>query len=253
MSNRMYLMAQEAQARKNYLSANGRNAWTEASGGFSGDGWDNANAWTEADASSAPPVMVAPAPAAPKEMIDRSEPIIIQVVNSATSAVANVELFSANKSYILAAPNFQNGASISITSNIQGITYTEMLANSQQKPFKVGETLIISSSAGQTEQTVAVQHKTDTGKLIKYTITPVQDPYQQLSDRVISNYEYIMDGFTSLTINQLNASATVTIYLYLKKRFSPTSVVAAGAGAQTQNYGNPQIMRFSRPFYQVGQ
>jgi len=231
--------------RNQYLSADG---WSEAAGH---GGW-TANAWSEAAATQQMPPMPAPVQQAPAESIDRSEPIIIQVVNGSTSAVANVELFNANKAYILTSPYFQNPTTITITSNIQGISYTEMLANSQQKPFKVGETLIISTSAGQTEQTVAVQHKTDTGKLIKYTITPVQDPYQQLSDRVVSNYEYIMDGFTSLTLNQLNASATVTIYLYLKKRFSPTSVVS-GSGGQTHDYGNPNIMRFARPFYQIGQ
>lgn len=231
MRNRNYLMAQEESVKNTYLSANGKSQWAEADG-FSGDGgeWSDANAWAEAAAG------------APKEVLDRSEPIIIQIVNGSTAAVPNVEVFNANKAYVLTAPYFQNNTNISITSNIQGVSYTEMLANSQQKPFRVGETLIISQSAGQTEQTVAVQHKTDTGKLIKYTITPVQDPYQQLTDRVVSAYEYILDGFTSLTINQLNASATVTIYLYLKKRYSPTQNVSGGN--PHLGYSNPKIMRF---------
>ena len=131
-----------------------------------------------------------------------------------------------------------------ITSNIQGVSYTEMLANSQQKPFKVGETMLVSSSAGQTEQTVMVQHKTDTGKVQQFTIAPVQDPYQQLKDRTISSSgnEFILDGFASLTLNQLNVGATITMYLYLKKRYNPTMLV--DGRNPDMKFSEAKIMRF---------
>jgi len=240
-------MSQEANARNRYLSANGKSNWAEASGQFSGDGWEDANAWAEAAATT--PVAMAPAPpAAPQEVLDRSEPLIIQVVNNSTSAVPNVVLFNSNANRTLTAPYYNNNVNIAITSNIVGVSYQEMLANSESKPYKVGETLIISSSSGQVEQTVGVVHKTDTGKLIQYVITPVIDPYQFQTGRVVSNYEYIIDGYTYLTINQLNASATVTLYLYLKKRYSPTQIVAGGTSQMA--YGNPGIMRTITAAYQ---
>lgn len=238
-NNRQYLMAQESEARNRYLSANGKSNWAEAAGQFSGDGWEDANAWAEAAGAAMPPMMSHPA--APAEVLDRSEPLIIQVVNNSTSAIPNVILFNSNNCRTLPAPYFQNNTNVAITSNIVGVSYVEMLANSEAKPYKVGETLIVSSSAGQVEQTVGVIHKTDTGKLIQYVITPVIDPYQFQTGRVVSNYEYIIDGYTQLQINQLNASATVTIYLYLKKRYSPTQQVAGGNS--NMNYGNPGIMR----------
>jgi len=236
--NRQYLMAQEASARNRYLSANGKSAWAEASGRFSGDGWEDANAWAEAAAATP---MMAPQPQAPQEVLDRSEPLIVQVVNNSTSNIANVILFNSNSTRTQAAPSFGNNANVSITSNIVGVSYTEMLANSESKPYKVGETLIISATAGQVEQTVGIVHKTDTGKLIQYVITPVIDPYQFQTNRVVSNYEYIIDGYTQVLLNQLNASATVTLYFYLKKRYSPTQVVAGGQ--PQMDYGNPGIMR----------
>lgn len=215
----------------------------EASGGELAVQEADANAWAESMAADAEP----------REVLDRSEPIIIQLQNTGTNTYNNVQLFGANASYVGTAPYFQNpiapplGQNLAITSNIQGVSYTEMLANSQSKPYKVGETMIVSSFPGQSEQTVAVKHKTDTGKVVQYTITPVQDPYQQLKDRTISNYEYMIDGFTTLTLNQLLADksgtgATVTIYMYLKKRYSPTQHVS-GSNPDLE-YFSPRIMRF---------
>lgn len=214
----------------------------EADGGDTSAQEADANAWAESMAADAEP----------REVLDRSEPIIIQLQNTGTNTYNNVQLFGANASYVGTAPYFQNPIAqplqnLAITSNIQGVSYTEMLANSQQKPFKVGETMIVSSFPGQTEQTVSVKHKTDTGKVVQYTITPVQDPYQQLKDRTISNYEYMLDGFTTLTIHQLLADksgngALVTLYFYLKKRYSPTQHVAGGN--PDLHYSDPKIMRF---------
>jgi len=86
--------------------------------------------------------------------------------------------------------------------------------------------MIISTSAGQLDQTVAVTHRDSAGNRSDHVITPTLDPYQTQTDRIIDEYEYLFDGFTRLRFNQINASATVTVRLYPIQKFAATQLVA---------------------------
>ena len=235
--NRYYLEKAQNEAKQNYFSANG-NEW-------SASGWADASAeeWSAGgnDWANAAGAALPNPPA-----VENSEPIIIQVVNNGTSAVNNVTLYDSYNTRTLASPSYGNNANISITSNIINITYQQMLANSEAKPTKVGEVLLVSTSAGQLSQTFQISHKTDTGDVLQKVVSPTQDPYQQLTDRVLVSYKFLLDGFTAIVMNQINAGATLTVYLYPESRFSATQI-AAGGNSQLK-WANPNIIRgLARP------
>lgn len=169
---------------------------------------------------------------------------IIQMVNAASAGtpspnVANVDI---GDSYTnRAASNFGQSAHITITSTVQGVSYLEFLAQSEAQPFIVGRTMIISTSAGQLDQSVAITHRNASGDRQDHVITPTLDPYQAQTDRIIDDTEYMFDGMSRLRFNQINANATVTVKMYLRHKWSATNIVANKN--QEVNYAAPHIIK----------
>lgn len=203
--------------------------WFSADAWSSGDGdaWSDADAWQSADAQGTP------------VQKHSSAPYIIQIVNACTSAISSVDI---GDSYTnRAASNFNQNTSITITSTITGVTYQEFLAQSESQPFTVGRTMVISTSAGQLDQTIAVTHRNSAGDRNDHVITPTLDPYQNQTDRIIDDYEYLFDGMTRLRFNQINGSATVTVRMYLVNKFAASQIIA-GRPAQ-QVYEPPHLIK----------
>ena len=168
-----------------------------------------------------------------------SAPYILQIVNACTSAISDVDIGDAfvNRINPSALYNFGQNANITTTSTVAGVTYLEFLAQSESKPFTVGKTMIISTSAGQLDQTVAITHRNASGDRQDHVITPTLDPFQNQTDRIIDSYEYLFDGMTRLRFNQINGSARVSIRFYQKNMFSATQIVAGRPAEMT--YGAP--------------
>lgn len=179
-----------------------------------------------------------------------SAPFILQIVNACTSAIANVDIGDSYTNSISsnAALNFGQSFDITTTSTVSGVTYLEFLRQSESKPFTVGKTMIISTSAGQLDQTVAITHRNASGDRNDHVITPTLDPFQNQTDRVIDNYEYLFDGMTRLRFNQINGSATVTLRIYPKNLFSATQIIAGRPAEQV--YAAPN---FVSPLLAAGQ
>ena len=202
---------------------------------FSADGWESADAWESAEGDSWSDADGSASPA-PSRV---SAPYIIQLVNACTTAIASVDIGDsyANR----AATNFNQSTNITLTSTVTGVTYIEFLAQTESQPFKIGRTMVISTSAGQLDQTIAVTHRDATGNRADHIITPTIDPYQNQTDRIVDDYEYLFDGFTRLRFNQINASATVTVRMYPINKFVATQMVA---GRPAQNvYAAPHIIK----------
>lgn len=198
-------------------------AWESADG----DAWSDADAWQSADAQGTP------------VQKHSSAPYILQIVNACTSAISNVDIGDsyANRSE----SNFNQNSNITITSTISGVTYIEFLGQSEAQPFTVGRTMIVSTSAGQLDQTVAVTHRNAAGDRQDHVITPTLDPYQTQTDRIIDEYEYLFDGFTRLRFNQINGSATVTVRMYLVNKFAASQIIAGRPGQQV--YAPPHLIK----------
>ena len=211
--------------RKN--EKNSENKWFSADGWASAEGWESADAWENAEGGAAP---------APNRV---SAPYIIQVVNACTTAIASVDI---GDSYTnRAASNFGQNTNITMSSTITGVTYIEFLAQSESQPFQVGRTMVISTTAGQLDQTVAVTHRDAVGNRSDHVITPTVDPYQNQTDRLIDDYVFLFDGFTRLRFNQINASATVTVRMYPINKFVATQLIAGRNGLPS--YEAPHLIK----------
>lgn len=154
-------------------------------------------------------------------------PFILQLVNSSPipgAATSNVEIGDSFTNRMLA--NFGQASNIATTSTVSGVTYREWLASCEDHPFMVGRTMIISTTAGQLEQPIAVTHRDVAGKRQDFIISSTLDPNQTQTDRVIDETEYIFDGMTRLSINEVAAGATVSIRIYPKIVYSATQIIA---------------------------
>lgn len=167
-------------------------------------------------------------------------PFIIQVTNSdlppenATSGVVIGDSYS-NRT----ASNFGQASNISISSGILGVSYKEMLAQSESQPFTIIATMIISSSAGQLDMPIGIRHKNAGGDVVIHTITPTLTLNQRQSDRVADGYEFMFDGFSAFRFSQINAGATVTVRLYTKEIFNATRILEGRN--PIERFGNPRI------------
>ena len=203
------------------------NQWLHADG----DDWDNADSWDSADAwSSADAGRQAPR---------TSQPYIIQMVNACTSAISNVDI---GDSYLQrAASNFGQSSNITFSMGISGLSYIEFLAQTESQPFRVGKTVIISATAAQFNQSITITHRDANGKRLDEVIIPFIDPYQNQTDRILSDLEYVFDGFTRLRFNQISASATVNVWIFPSSKFVGTQIVA-GRGYK-KNYSDPGLIK----------
>lgn len=203
---------------------------------FNADGWQSADSWENAEGDAWSSAEGGDAALQPQRV---SAPYIIQVVNGCTSAISSVDI---GDSYTnRAASNFGQNSNITVSSTITGVTYIEFLAQSESQPFKIGRTMVISTSAGQLDQTVAVTHRDAVGNRNDHVITPTIDPYQNQTDRIIDDYEYLFDGFTRLRFNQINGSATVTVRMYPTGKFVATQLVAGRSGLPS--YAAPHLIK----------
>ena len=164
-----------------------------------------------------------------------SQPYIVRLVNTTTADVTNVTMFGAYNA--IASAGTQTGVTKSIA--ISGLTYTELLYQSMNKPFVVGLTYIDSTNTAQLTQTVSVTQKDINGNQAIRVLTPTIDPYQQQTTKVAFKYQYKIDGFTTLTLSTLKGSATADFYFYPAETVS-TARALSGRRA-VRGYRGPGI------------
>ena len=225
MTNLEKLNRAHYEIQNEFLSADGNEWSADEWRGATGDDWS-------AEGDQAPSYALRPAS-------QKSPPFIIQIVNAASAAISNVDLGDSFTNR--AASNFGQNSAITITSTISGVTYIEFLASTEAQPFKIGRTMIVSTSAGQLDQTIAVTHRNTRGKRDDFIISPTLDPNQNQTDRVIDDTEFLFDGQTRLRFNQINGSATVTVRLYPISVFNATKIVAQTSG--NIKFSEPRLTR----------
>ena len=168
-----------------------------------------------------------------------SQPYILSIANSTTDDVATVKVFNAYAH--LQATNYGNVAAITISMGISGLNYGEMLYQSMNKPFTIGETYLSSANTSQVLETLKISQKDINGNESHKTVAPTIDPYQQQNGKVAISFNYKIDGFTQLTVSNILASATLKMYLY------PAENVAAGraltGGSVVKGFSSPDIVK----------
>jgi hypothetical protein len=174
--------------------------------------------------------------------IQTSQPYIINVTSASGSSVANFDVLGSYQ-YINNAGFQPSGdlvvGSVTISSGIPNITYQEMLYQFMNNPYSVGLTYIQSATANQVLQTLAVNTRDANGNLAQKTLVPTIDPYQQQTTIIAMKYAYRIDGFTKITIAQVLANATVSLYFYPADNINLAR--ALGGQSVSRQFGTPPV------------
>ena len=106
-----------------------------------------------------------------------SDPYVIQYANTTTANVTAI-LFGYNDYF--GATNGGNPVAV-VISNLQGGTYGRLLAQSNNKFFKIGKWRFQSSTASQLSQTLTINHVDANGKIqsVPLNLSIMLDAYQQ--------------------------------------------------------------------------
>lgn len=159
-----------------------------------------------------------------------SDPYVIQYANTTTANVTAI-LFGYNDYF--AATNGGNVAAIVIT-NLQGGTYGRLLAQSNNKFFKIGKWRFQSSTASQLSQTLTINHVDANGKIqsVPLNLSIMRDAYQQQSDIIDVTRPVSVDGNTYITFT-LIGSATLVISMFPVSVLSGLAVLNGGQDLNT--------------------
>lgn len=149
-----------------------------------------------------------------------SDPYVIQYVNTGLVDVTAI-LFGYNDYF--GAANYGNPAAVVIT-NLQGGTYGRLIAQSNNKFFKIGKWRFQSASSSQLAQTLQLFHVDANGKQYStpLNLSIMRDAYQQQSDILDVTKPVTVDGNTYITFTLL-AATTLVISMF------PVSVISGKA------------------------
>ena len=150
-----------------------------------------------------------------------SDPYVIQYVNTSTAADTTAVLFGYNDYF--GATNYGNPTAIAIT-NLQGGTYGRMIAQSNNKAFKIGKWRFQSTTASQLSQTLTLNHVDANGKTysVPLNLSIMRDAYQQQSDILDVTKTLTIDANSFVTFT-MKAGATLVISMF------PVEILSAKA------------------------
>lgn len=164
-----------------------------------------------------------------------SAPYEFQVANSNTTATS-FTMFNSYKART--ASNYGNVSGITITSAITGVTYDELLAQSESKNFECGMTYmqVVTGSNSAMTATWSLVTKNADGNFTTASISPKKSPMQQQSDVLEFPRVFKIDGYTGITLT-MPASTTVQYSFY------PSATAAIG-----RSLGNvPVVLDYGKP------
>jgi len=140
-----------------------------------------------------------------------SDPYVIQYYNSSTNDVT-AYLFGYNDYF--GATNYGNPTTVTLT-NLQGGTYGRLIAQSNNKPFKIGKWRFQSATASQLQQTLVINHVDANGKQysVPLNLSIMRDAYQQQSDIIDVTKPVTVDGDTFVSFT-LKASTYFVISMF---------------------------------------
>jgi hypothetical protein len=174
----------------------------------------------------------AAAPAAPT-----SQPYIFSVQNTTSLDIQNVEVLNAFQNFITYdAATGKAGANYLLTYNLTGVTYQEFLMSIMSGGFSVGNTRLEGTST-QVLSAITITTKDINASRVDKTFVPEINPMQYQATVIDIPYNYLINGFTAITIATLYANATLKIKLYPALRVSQINQLSGGN----------VVTQFSRP------
>jgi len=141
-----------------------------------------------------------------------SDPYVIQYQNTDTTTDVTAFLFGYNDFF--GTTNFGNPTAVVIT-NLQGGTYGRLIAQSNNKPFKIGKWRFQSANTAQLQQTLSINHVDANGKQysVPLNLSIMRDAYQQQSDIIDVTKPVSVDGDTFVSFT-LKAGTTFVISMF---------------------------------------
>jgi hypothetical protein len=154
-----------------------------------------------------------------------SDPYVLSYQNTATSTATAI-IFGFNDYF--GSTNYGNAAQLVITS-LQGGTYGRMIAQTNNKPFKIGKMRFQSTTTSNIAQTVTINHVDANGKVFQtpLNLSIMRDAYQQQSDIVDVTRPITVDGNTYLNI-PVAGSSTLVISFFPVSVISPKAKLNGG-------------------------
>ncbi len=159
-----------------------------------------------------------------------SDPYVISYYNSSSTNVTAI-LFGYNDYF--GATNYGNPSPAVLITNLQGGTYGRLIAQSNNKFFKIGKWRFQSTSASQLQQTLTINHVDANGKQYStpLNLSIMRDAYQQQSDILDVTKPVTVDGNTYITFPLL-AAQTFIISMF------PVAVLSGKAKLNGGAYDN---------------
>ena len=150
-----------------------------------------------------------------------SDPYVIQYENT-TAGTLTAVMFGYND-YFGLAPQFGNPIGITVT-NLQGGTYGRLLAQSNNKFFKIGKWRFQSANTSQLSQTLTLTHYDANGKQYStpLNLSIMRDAYQFQNDILDVTKPVTIDGNSQITFPLL----ALTVFVI---SIFPTSVISGKA------------------------
>lgn len=188
-----------------------------------------------------------------------SQPYILSIANSTTSAVTAAVMFDANIATLPTTTNFGNGAAITITMQNGALTYGQFLNQIKAKPFRVAQIMLVSTTAAQVLNAITFLTFDTFGASTTFSKTPFLNPFQNQSGSTYVDYPFTVDGNTKLTIN-IAASATLTAYFFPNKVYDFSRGLVGRNPSMPQGSPNaiglkviqPQMGGVANPMVQIG-
>lgn len=201
-----------------YDSAEGDMSYFDDSEGFDGD--SSADGYSGDDQMSY---------ASGTQNVGISDPYVISYQNTTTTNVTAI-LFGYNDYF--GSTNYGNPTAVVIT-NLQGGTYGRLIAQSNNKFFKIGKFRFQSTVPSQLQQTLTIYHVDANGKQYStpLNLSIMRDAYQQQSDILDVTKPVTVDGNTYIQFT-LIASTTLTISMF------PVAVLSGKAKLNGGAYDN---------------
>jgi hypothetical protein len=147
----------------------------------------------------------------PQRQVAVSDPYVLQYENTTAGDLTAI-LYGYNDYF--GAVNYGNPVGITIT-NLQGGTYGRLIAQSNNKFFKIGKWRFQSSTPAQLQQTLSLVHVDGNGKQYStpLNLSIMRDAYQQQPDIIDVTKPVTVDGNTFITFT-LKASAILVVSMF---------------------------------------
>jgi len=163
-----------------------------------------------------------------------SQPYIVSIQNTTTNALSSIEILNA---YAKHDSFTQTGAAI--TYGIAGVSYREFLYQTMMSPFSCGMLRLDSSTTANVTTVITVTTKDSNGNSVTRSFNPEYDRYQNITTVTDVNYQFLVNGYTSIKLTTIAASSTVLVKLYPALKVNNLNQLSGQS--QLNGYRNPNV------------